>query len=1255
MHITRHYTKNGQDPYGEIEFKTLTSEIRDPDGTLISAAEAFSAPANWSQMACDILAQKYFRKAGIPAALKPVPENDVPKWLWRQEADDKALKKLPNDEQLVGENDARAVFDRMAGCWAYWGWKGGYFDAEADALAYFDEMRFMLASQIAAPNSPQWFNTGLHWAYGLTGRAEGHYYVDFQTGSLKKSADSYTHPQPHACFIQSVEDKLVAEGGIMDLWSREARLFKYGSGTGSNFSSIRGASEPLSGGGQSSGLLSFLKIGDVAAGAIKSGGTTRRAAKMVIVDIDHPDVEAFIGWKTAEEMKVAALVSGSKVLATHLNDIIHACIQCSGSDEDCFDATVNMALKREIRTARRNGVPDGAIERAMHLARQGIDHIDVPVLDADWDSEAYRTVSGQNANNSVRVSDLFMNAVKEDEHWDLIRRTDGAVAKSVRARDLWHQIAKAGWSSADPGIQYHDTINDWHTCPNSGAIRGSNPCSEYMFLDDTACNLASLNLIKFKTDGNEFDIAAFEHACSLWTTTLEISVLMAQFPSKSIAKNSYAYRTLGLGFANLGGLLMSCGIGYDSATGRAAAGAISALLSACAYQQSALMAKYLGAFPQYKKNAKPMMRVIRNHRSAADGKVAYEGLHIAPTPLNRTECPFADLAERAASVWADCEELGKEHGFRNAQISVLAPTGTIGLIMDCDTTGIEPDFALVKFKKLAGGGHFKIINRSVPAALTALGYNKRQISDIETFALGAQTLQGSPSIGYDILAEMGFGEAQLSLLETGLKEAFDVRYVFSRWTLGEEFCKTVLGLSDEQLAKHGSDLLPALGFDADAIEAANLYCCGAMSLEGAPHISADDLAVFDCATPCGRTGTRSLSVDAHILMMAAAQPFISGAISKTVNMPNTVTIDECANVYRAAWELGLKAVALYRDGSKLSQPLNSAIFDDAAMDALDETAGQGAARKATIGAEKIVEKIIERVIEKPIERRRLPDRRTGYIQKASVGGHKVYLHTGEFEDGSLGEIFIDMHKEGAAFRSVMNNFAIAISIGLQYGVPLEEFVEAYIFTRFEPSGPVTGNDSIKFANSILDYLFRELGISYLGWDDLAHVDPHASTPDALGNGDQDKNRHTATQADEAMPYSKGFLRGADADNIVHFHQAQSGIEGAGTESNEGESVDGDEEMDHGIEITEPTQLHANIGGDVTTMDTAQSVNLNTTDIAPPPVEIITEGTVPSSVSAQAARFKGYTGDACPTCGHFTLIRNGTCQKCDTCGSTTGCS
>ncbi len=1219
MRITRHYTQDGHSPYSGMNFAVVRSELRDPDGTVIAAAQEFLAPESWSQTACDILAQKYFRRAGVPAKTVAENDSDVPQWLRPRIPDQNALDAMPKAERFGGENDARQVFDRLAGCWTYWGWKGGYFDSEDDARAYYDEMRYMLATQTGAPNSPQWFNTGLAWAYGLKGEPSGHWVVNYQTGKAALAKDAYTHPQPHACFIQNVDDDLVGQDGIMDLWVREARLFKFGSGTGSNFSNIRGAGEPLSGGGTSSGLMSFLRIGDVSAGAVKSGGTTRRAAKMVVVDIDHPDIEDFIGWKAREETKVAALVAGAKALRERLNAVIAACVNCEGPDDTCFNPSKNAALAREIKAARRAGVPEGAVARALQLARQGIDTIDIPDLTADWDSEAYSTVSGQNANNSVRVSDAFLKAVENDETWDLLRRVDGAVAKSIRARDLWAKIANAAWSSADPGVQFHDTINAWNTCAKDGEITASNPCSEYMFLDDTACNLASLNLVKFLSDDGGFDSDSFVHASRLFTLTLEISVLMAAFPSKAIAQRSFEYRTLGLGYANLGGLLMRSGLAYDSAQARAAAGAITALMSGAAYQLSAEMAKYHGAFMTYKRNKVSALKVIANHTAAAQGKTAakdYKGLSVLPMPLDASNCIYPDVVERAAQIWTDTLALAKSHGLRNAQISVIAPTGTIGLLMDCDTTGIEPDFALVKFKKLAGGGSFKIINQAVPQALTALGYKPAQRKEIVDYALGRGSLKGAPGINHDTLAAKGFSDLELAAVDKAVKTAFDIRFCFNRHALGDEFCKEALGLTDEQLGAQGYDLLPALGFSDDDILAANIYASGAMTLEGAPHLADEHLSVFDCATPCGRLGTRSLSADAHLYMMAAAQPFISGAISKTVNLPNDATIETCARTYRRAWDIGLKSIALYRDGSKLSQPLSGAIFDDKTLDSLDDDTPM--AQRTAKAAEKIVEKIVERIVEKPTERKRLPDRRTGYIQKASVGGHKVYLHTGEFKDGQLGEIFIDMHKEGAAFRSLMNNFAIAISIGLQYGVPLDEFVEAFVFTRFEPSGPVQGNDKIKMANSILDYIFRELGISYLGWEDLAHNTGDANTPDALGGGASERSRDNSDPQLKLANYSKGFVRegATDPTNIVPFRASPE---------------------DAPVEDVEDATIIETAANEVSEQSTATGGN----------------SSAPSA--AQLARFAGYTGDACPECGHFTLVRNGTCQKCDTCGSTTGCS
>ncbi|MDJ1156696.1 vitamin B12-dependent ribonucleotide reductase [Chelatococcus sp. SYSU_G07232] len=1250
MRIERRYTKADQSPYATMEFRLATSEIRNPDGSVVFKLDGIEVPASWSQVATDVLAQKYFRKAGVPRRLKRVEENDVPSFLWRSVADDEALAALPEDERSGSETSSKQVFDRLAGCWTYWGWKGGYFSTEEDAQAFFDELRYMLANQMVAPNSPQWFNTGLHWAYGIDGPSQGHFYVDFKTGKLTKSKTAYEHPQPHACFIQSVGDDLVNDGGIMDLWVREARLFKYGSGTGSNFSQLRGEGEKLSGGGKSSGLMSFLKIGDRAAGAIKSGGTTRRAAKMVVVDADHPDIEAYIDWKVKEEQKVAALVTGSKIVRKHLKAVMKACVNCEaqgGSKDDaCFDPEKNPALKREIKLARRNHVPDNYIKRVIQFAKQGYTDISFDVYDTDWDSEAYLTVSGQNSNNSVSLTDAFLRAVEMDGDWNLIRRTDGKVAKTVKARDLWEKIGYAAWASADPGLHFNTTMNDWHTCPAGGRIRASNPCSEYMFLDDTACNLASANLLQFYNRATRrFDIEAFEHACRLWTVVLEISVLMAQFPSREIAELSYEYRTLGLGYANIGGLLMTMGLPYDSAAGRALCGALTAIMTGVAYATSAEMAGELGPFPAYKKNAEAMLRVIRNHRRAAYGREdGYEKLSINPVPLDHGSCAALgaqgeEFVTHAKAAWDRALALGEQHGYRNAQATVIAPTGTIGLVMDCDTTGIEPDFALVKFKKLAGGGYFKIINRAVPDALRVLGYPEAEIAEIEAYAVGHGSLAQAPAINHASLRTKGFTDEKIEAVEKGLKSAFDIKFVFNRWTLGEDFLVETLKVPAEKLADPSFELLAHLGFSKADIEAANIHVCGAMTLEGAPYLKSEHLPVFDCANPCGRIGRRYLSVESHIRMMAAAQPFISGAISKTINMPNEATVEDCKNAYLLSWRLALKANALYRDGSKLSQPLNAALIADEeeeAEEAVEALAAQPAAARATQMAEKIVERIVERV-ERVREREKLPDRRTGYTQKAIVGGHKVYLHTGEYADGRLGEIFIDMHKEGAAFRAMMNNFAIAVSLGLQYGVPLEEFVEAFTFTRFEPAGFVQGNQSIKNATSILDYVFRELAISYLGRHDLAHIEPTEIGHDVLGGGvAQGKAPQTPMPGPQVI--SKGFVRGK-ATNLLT-------IAGGG-------------------EVRSTTTAAG--GGSVVAFSTSGATALK----GEPEEEAVSEADMaklgfaaPSPAAAKAAsvadrraeaRMKGYEGEACPECGNFTLVRNGTCMKCDTCGGTTGCS
>ncbi|MDA7424328.1 vitamin B12-dependent ribonucleotide reductase [Thalassococcus lentus] len=1227
MKIERKFTKAGQDAYEGIPFITTTSEIRNPDGTTVFKLDELEVPSSWSQVASDVIAQKYFRKAGVPTELRRVPEDGVPEFLWRSEA-------VSKDTPRSGETSSKQVFDRLAGAWCYWGWKGGYFTTEEDAQTYYDEMRFMLATQMAAPNSPQWFNTGLHWAYGIDGPGQGHYYVDFETGKLTKSKSSYEHPQPHACFIQSVSDDLVQEGGIMDLWVREARLFKYGSGTGTNFSSLRAADEPLSGGGKSSGLMGFLKIGDRAAGAIKSGGTTRRAAKMVICDVDHPDIEEFINWKVIEEQKVASIVAGSKMHEKMLNGIFAAIRTWDGTEEDAYDPKKNEALKAAIRAAKGVMIPETYIKRVLDYARQGYASIEFPTYDTDWDSEAYASVSGQNSNNSIRVTDDFLKAVKDDADWELLRRTDGSVAKTIKARDLWENVGHAAWACADPGIQFHDTVNAWHTCPEDGQIRGSNPCSEYMFLDDTACNLASMNLLTFLKDG-KFDAESYVHATRLWTLTLEVSVTMAQFPSKEIAQLSYDFRTLGLGYANIGGLLMNMGFGYDSTEGRALCGALTAVMTGVSYATSAEIAGELGAFSGYARNSDHMLRVIRNHRNAAYGATeGYEQLAVKPLPLDHAGCPDPTLVDLAMASWDEALRLGEKNGYRNAQVSVIAPTGTIGLVMDCDTTGIEPDFALVKFKKLAGGGYFKIINRSVPAALEKLGYGSAQIEEMISYAVGHQTLGNAPGINHTALIGHGFGPAQIEKIEGALASAFDIRFVFNQWTLGEEFCKEVLGIPEAKLNDPTFDLLRHLGFSKADIDAANDHVCGTMTLEGAPHLKEEHLKVFDCANPCGKKGKRFLSVDSHIYMMAAAQSFISGAISKTINMANDATIEDCQQAYELSHSLGVKANALYRDGSKLSQPLAAALVeDDEEAQEVLESGSQP--EKAAVLAEKIVEKIVVKEIERQQARSKMPERRKGYTQKAIVGGHKVYLRTGEYEDGSLGEIFIDMHKEGAGFRAMMNNFAIAVSVGLQYGVPLEEFVDAFTFTKFEPAGMVQGNDSIKNATSILDYIFRELAVSYLDRTDLAHVKPEGASFDDLGRGEEEGVSNVKELSETAASKSLEVLKQISSTGYLRKRLPQELV-----------VLQGGQALATG---TDPVAALNTLVPETSGVDVAVAAATTTTSSM-----AVASGSM-SMDERTKAKMQGYEGDPCGECGNYTLVRNGTCMKCNTCGGTSGCS
>jgi ribonucleoside-diphosphate reductase alpha chain len=1099
LSFNRKFTRDDISVFAQFEYDYRTSVIRNPSGEVVFEMNNVEVPKQWSQIATDILAQKYFRKAGVPQA----------------------------DGSLGRETSVKQVAHRMANCWRAWGERNGYFAGATDAQVFYDELVYSILNQMCVPNSPQWFNTGLHESYGIKGKPQGHYFVDAKDGKLKKSTSAYERPQPHACFILSVDDDLVNDGGIMDLWVREARIFKYGSGVGTNFSNLRGEGEKLSGGGTSSGLMSFLKIGDRAAGAIKSGGTTRRAAKMVCLDLDHPEIEKFINWKVEEEKKVGVLIDA--------------------------------------------GYP------------------------SDYEGEAYRTVSGQNSNNSVRIPNAFFEKLEKGEDWELTARTDGRVMKKVPSQELWNKIAYAAWRCADPGTQYNTTINEWHTCPEGGEIRASNPCSEYMFLDNTACNLASANLMKFySNENNSFDVEGFEYVCRLWTTVLEISVLMAQFPSKEVAQLSYEYRTLGLGYANLGTMLMVSGIPYDSEKARSIAGALTAIMTGTSYKTSAELAATLGAFPRYEENKEHMLKVMRNHRLAAYDADSYEQLSVKPQGLKAQYCPDY-LLKAACKAWDDAVEMGELYGYRNAQATVIAPTGTIGLVMDCDTTGVEPDFALVKFKKLSGGGYFKIINQSVPAALTNLGYDEKEMEAIVKYAVGSGTFEGAPSINHQTLSEKGFLAEEIQKLDQAVKAAFEIGFVFNVYNLGET-CLQRLGFTPEQYFNFEWSLLDALGFTDEQVEAANDYVCGTMTVEGAPKLKEEHLAVFDCANKCGRKGERYIHAHGHIRMMGATQPFISGAISKTINLPHEAVIEEIADSYLLSWQLGLKACALYRDGSKLSQPLSNKSDkkkkDDVVAVEESVTAQVPESNIVDMGKltiEELLEEVTKRVQASPdtqlkrklasiVERRTLPAKRRGFTQKAKISGQTIFLRTGEYADGTVGEIFIDMAKEGATMRSMLNCFAIAVSIGLQYGVPMEEYVEKFVFTRFEPAGFVE-HPNIRSTTSIVDFIFRALGYEYLNRTDLVHI---LDKPEVSNTGEEEWDE-PAKQPE----LSNIRIVSASPQSVKAFKQ---------------------------------------------TLKSEKSMD---------------------AVNA-AARSMQSDAPACNTCGHIT-VRSGTCYKCLNCGNSMGCS
>ncbi len=1182
MKINRRFTKAGTDVFSTVKWAKRTSRISNSDGSVVFEMKDAEVPESWSQLATDIMVSKYFRKAGVPQAADTSRDCKGAGASERASADEQG-NPLPHgrgsSDATGPEKSARQVIHRLAGCWRHWGESHNYFDTAEDAQAFYDELCHMMIHQMAAPNSPQWFNTGLNWAYGITGPAQGHYIVDPNTGQVQLADDAYTHPQPHACFIQSVSDDLVNAGGIMDLWVREARLFKYGSGTGTNFSNLRGEGEPLSGGGTSSGLMSWLKIGDRAAAAIKSGGTTRRAAKMVCLDLDHPDIESFVNWKVREELKVAAMVEGLKTLP-----------------KDQQKIAADLGLK----------------------------------LNYDFNGEAYYTVSGQNSNNSVRIPDAFFDALDEGKPWNLYQRTTGEVHHSIDSDRLWEEVCYAAWRCADPGVQFDSTINAWHTCPESGRINASNPCSEYMFLDNTACNLASINLLKFyEPKSATFDLDGYEHAIRLWTIVLEISVLMAAFPSEEIARLSYDFRTLGLGFANIGAVLMQAGIPYDSEEARALCGCLTAVLCGRSYAVSAEMAGQLGAFSEFGKNREHMLRVMRNHRRAAHGvsrhSGQYEDLRIAPVPIDhdataRAGDRFANADEllmRAMNAWDEALDLGERYGYRNAQVTVIAPTGTIGLLMDCDTTGVEPDFALVKFKKLAGGGYFKIANNSLRPALETLGYREQQVRDIIRYVMGSLSLNvplpGSQGGTFkEFLAKKGFTEDDLDAVEAQLGSVFEIGFAFSAWSVREDLLRQ-LGVDVEEARNSASfNLLREMGLTAGQIESLNETICGTQTVEGAPHLKDEHLPVFDCANPCGRKGVRFIAPQGHIRMMAASQPFISGAISKTINLPNDATLEDIAACYRLSWELGLKANALYRDGCKLSQPLSTK--SDAAADELeadDEDELDVAAAKKEVAAEvgevaaiaaasegsenvRTVEKIVEKIVERPL-RRRLADTRKSLTHKFNVAGHEGYLTVGLYDDGMPGELFLTMSKEGSTIGGLMDSLGTAISVALQYGVPMESLVGKFTHQRFEPAG-MTTNADIPFAKSLVDYIFRWMGIQFI---------PGYRSQAAPQRGSVEAATIAPATGEVAVRETKPVPGGTGGHAEITRESEQSRLSAV---------VD----RDHAAVTMTETRTKSR-----TVLDRAMG-------------ELMGDAPV------------------CDVCGALT-VRNGTCYKCMNCGNSMGCS
>ena len=1048
MKLARLITDASSDPFAGLSWRKVDVEVCHADPAARVCLTDIEVPAHWSREAAETFVHYYIRRAGVPTRTLRVREEGVPEFLWASVPDTAALQALPEEERTTHEMSARQVFLRLAGMWTYWGFTFGYFDTEGDAKTFHDEIVAMLARQVMAPNSPQWFNSGLHWAYGMKGPAQGHCYGDHESGKLKLSSNAYARPQLHACFLHSVKDELVSEGGIMHLYEREMRVFKYGSGAGANMSAIRGKGEGLSSGASALGLMRFLTIGDKAAGAIHAGGLPRRAGKMVVVDIDHPDVVSFIRWKGEEQYKIAALITGARVMRKYLSGVMAAVH--TGSSEARFNPQHNPALAAAVDKARRAMIPSSAIERVIAYAREGYRELHIPMYGSEADSDVFFTVSAHQTRQAVRVTDRFMEAVGNKQRFALRKRMDGHVASHQQASDMFDDLAHAAWATGEPTIQFSDTIAKNNTCPETDEIRASTPSSEYLFLDDTACPLATINLVAC-ADGKGFiNTAFFSHAVRIASIMLDISVGIAQYPSRAMARRTLDTRPIGLGIANFAPLMMRMGYAYDSDEARATAAALTAMMTGEVCAVSAELAKELGAFHEFAKNRTPLLAWIMARRDLliTDSEAA-EQLHWEALP----QTSLRDAARRA---WEIAYIKAEAYGVRNAQFSCVPPTTTITRVMDCETLGLMP------VRRLMRAGQKKL-SADVTYGLSALGYSVNQIAEMSRYVCGEPSLEHSPHIHAESLRALGFSHAQIRAIEEGLESAADIHAAFDPFVIGERFCREKLNIGDAELYDAQFNLLAHMGFSHAQITAADAYLCGARTLAGAPHLRMEDEAVF----------TQAVTPEAQIGLLASAQAFLTGGMAHTLQLPQHTTLEQCQNLIHSAWKKGLKSItlrrehcALYEDAMPFAELQETRRADDALVFREAQTMMSGSTSA-------IAAQLLSQFMQ---TRRELPMRRKGFTQKTMLGGQVVYLRTGEYEDGSLGEMAIDAPESPELYRAMLQQFSRAISIALQYGVPVAAFVDA--FARVQPSHVGSGDDMSE-VSMMLTHVFSELAASYM--------------------------------------------------------------------------------------------------------------------------------------------------------------------------------